>query len=70
MIEGFVLGTSHYLILAAFAWSGYALEAALLWWLPRHIGTSYIQLFLSWAPHYPMEETGRYRDTPTTSCAR
>ena len=63
MIEGFALGASHYMILAAFAWSGYALEAALLWWLPRHIGTSYIQLFLSWAPHYPMEQTGRYRDT-------
>jgi beta-carotene hydroxylase len=63
VIEGVALRTSFYLILAALAWSGYALEALFLWWLPRHIGASYIQLFLSWAPHYPMEEKGRYRDT-------
>src|SRR5215468_9374474 len=36
---------------------------ALIWWLPRHIGTSYISLFLSWAPHHPAKEKGRYRDT-------
>ena len=63
IVEGVALNTSFYVILTALAWSGHAIEAALLWWLPRHIGTSYIQLFLSWAPHHPMEETGRYRDT-------
>jgi beta-carotene hydroxylase len=63
IIEGVALRTVHFAILAALAWSGFALEAALIWWLPRHIGTSYIQLFLSWAPHHPMEEKGRYRDT-------
>ncbi|NQY15416.1 MAG: fatty acid desaturase [Henriciella sp.] len=53
----------HYGILFALAWSGYALEAALLWWLPRHIGLTYIQYYLSWAPHNPGLTKGRYRDT-------
>ena len=52
-----------YITLFVLAWSGFALEAALLWWLPRHIGLSYILFFLSWAPHFPGEKTGRYRDT-------
>lgn len=54
---------SFYAILFALAWTGFALEAALLWWLPRHIGLSYIQFYLSWAPHHPGKRTGRYRDT-------
>ncbi len=61
--EGTILSLSYYAILTALAWSGHALEAAFIWWLPRHIAMTYIQLFLSWAPHHPMEETGRYRDT-------
>lgn len=52
-----------YTVLFTLAWSGFALEAALLWWLPRHLGLSYIQFFLSWAPHHPGIEKGRYRDT-------
>lgn len=63
MIESVILNTGFYAVLTGLAWSGFAIEAALLWWLPRHIGLSYIQLFLSWAPHHPMEEKGRYRDT-------
>jgi beta-carotene hydroxylase len=63
VLEAVALQTSHYAILTALAWSGFALEALLLWWLPRHIGISYISLFLSWAPHHPMIEQGRYRDT-------
>jgi len=63
VLEAILLRTGHFVVLAALAWTGYAIEAALLWWLPRHIGTSYIQLFLSWAPHHPMQEKGRYRDT-------
>lgn len=50
-------------ILFAMAWTGHALVAALVWWLPRHIGTTYIQFFLSWAPHHPARGIGRYRDT-------
>jgi beta-carotene hydroxylase len=63
LAEAAVLVISYYTILTVLAWSGFALQALLLWWLPRHIATSYVQLFLSWAPHYPMEEKGRYRDT-------
>ncbi len=61
--EGTILSLSYYAILTTLAWTGFALEAALIWWLPRHIAMTYIQIFLSWAPHHPMEETGRYRDT-------
>jgi beta-carotene hydroxylase len=50
-------------VLFASAWSGYAIEAALIWWLPRHVGQTYIGYWLSWAPHHPATETGRYRDT-------
>ena len=57
------LSFSYYAIFTTLAWTGHAIEAALIWWLPRHIAMTYILLFLSWAPHYPMEETGRYRDT-------
>jgi beta-carotene hydroxylase len=50
-------------VLFASAWSGHAIEAALIWWLPRHVGQTYIGYWLSWAPHHPATETGRYRDT-------
>lgn len=63
VIEALFQQTAYYAILAIAAWSGYAVEAALLWWIPRHLGMAYIQLFLSWAPHYPADEKGRYRDT-------
>ncbi|MEJ5975369.1 fatty acid desaturase [Novosphingobium sp. PS1R-30] len=47
----------------AMAWQGYAIEVALLWWLPRHIGLSYIHAVLSWAPHQPHSGVGRYDST-------
>jgi beta-carotene hydroxylase len=51
-------------VLFTMAWSGYAIEAALIWWLPRHIGLSYIRFYLSWAPHHPREgKKGRYENT-------
>lgn len=50
-------------ILFALAWSGYALEAFFLWWLPYHIALSYLVFFLSWAPHHPGTKQGRYQDT-------
>ena len=37
--------------------------ALMLWWLPMQIATIYTQITLSWAPHHPMQEKGRYRDT-------
>ena len=53
---------AFYTLLISLAWSGFALEAALLIWLPRHIGLSYITFFLAWAPHTGLK-TGRYKDT-------
>lgn len=51
-------------VLFTMSWNGYAIEAALLWWLPRHVGLSYIRFYLSWAPHHPREgKTGRYENT-------
>lgn len=50
-------------ILGTLAWNGYALEALLLWWLPLQIAITYIIFFLSWAPHHPGNEQGRYRNT-------
>ena len=50
-------------ILGTRAWNGYALEALLLWWLPMQIALTYIIFFLSWAPHHPGNERGRYRNT-------
>lgn len=54
---------TYFSILFALAWSGHALEAALVWWLPRHLAVTYIQYYLSWAPHHPARALGRYRDT-------
>ncbi|MEO1489189.1 MAG: fatty acid desaturase, partial [Pseudomonadota bacterium] len=53
----------HIAILGALAWNGYALEALFLWWLPYQIAITYIIFFLSWAPHHPFGEQGRYRNT-------
>lgn len=50
-------------ILGALAWNGYAMEALFLWWLPYQIAITYIVFFLSWAPHHPGTEQGRYRNT-------
>jgi beta-carotene hydroxylase len=47
----------------AMAWGGYALVVAAIWWLPRHIGLSYIRFYLSWAPHHPRDGQGRYFNT-------
>jgi len=61
--EGLIYSLMYLGILFGLAWSGYAIEAALLWWLPRHIALPYIQYYLSWMPHHPGIETGRYTDT-------
>ena len=50
------------------AWSGFAIEALVLWWLPKQIGLAYIRLFLSWLPHHPGKGRGRYRDTRAWKC--
>ncbi|MEM1149644.1 MAG: fatty acid desaturase [Pseudomonadota bacterium] len=63
VLDAVVYNLVFYGTLFAMAWNGYAIEAALLWWLPRHLALTYIQFFLSWAPHHPGLTTGRYRDT-------
>lgn len=50
-------------ILSALAWNGLALEAFFLWWLPLQIALTYVDFYLSWAPHHPAKATGRYLDT-------
>ncbi|EHQ58744.1 fatty acid desaturase [gamma proteobacterium HIMB55] len=50
-------------ILCGMALNGLAIEAALLWWLPWHIGITYIHFYLAWAPHNPGCSVGRYSDT-------
>ena len=39
------------------------MEAWLIWVLPLILAGVYIRFFLSWAPHHPGDEMGRYRDT-------
>jgi len=63
LLDAALYNLAFYFILIGLAWSGHAIEAALLWWLPRHIGMTYIQYYLSWAPHHPATDKGRYRDT-------
>ena len=63
ILDGVIYNLVYFSVLFAMAWSGYALEAALLWWLPKHIAFIYISYYLSWAPHHPGVEQGRYRDT-------
>lgn len=64
LVETMVLQLIFMATLFTMAWNGYAIEAALIWWLPRHIGLSYIRFFLSWAPHHPREgRMGRYENT-------
>ncbi len=41
----------------------FPLETLFLWWLPSKIAFSYLAVYFSWLPHYPMKDTGRYRDT-------
>ena len=63
MLEGFWVTRLAWFLMAGLCWTGYALEALLLWWLPLQFAIVYTQITLSWAPHHPMIETGRYRDT-------
>lgn len=58
-----VIVLTHFAILFAAAYYGYALEAFLLWWLPLKLGAIYIRVYLSWLPHFNGGKTGRYKDT-------
>lgn len=63
MMEAVIMRVAFMLILYVLAWTGYAIEAALLWWLPLQFAQVYIPYYLSWKPHHPGKQTGRYKDT-------
>ena len=63
ILDGVIYQSIYLVIMFTLAWTGYAIEAALLWWLPKQIATTYIEYYLSWAPHHPGKEQGRYTDT-------
>ena len=63
VLEALACRSVYLLVLFTMAWAGYALEAALLWWVPILLSQIYIRYYLSWKPHHPAVETGRYRDT-------
>ncbi len=50
--------------LSILAWTGHAIAAAMVWWLPRQLALSYIRFTFSWAPHHPRTQAkGRYGNT-------
>ena len=55
-----LLGTLFFIGMAT---AGYAMEVALLWWLPRWIALIHIHVFFGWEPHFPHASTRRYRQT-------
>ena len=63
IIDVIVFGAIYTSVLFTMAWTGHAIEAALLWWLPRQITVTYVNYYLSWMPHRPAEQQGRYKDT-------
>lgn len=63
ILEAILVTRLAWVLMAVLAWSGLALEVLMLWWIPRQIAGIYTPVTLSWAPHHPMKETGRYRDT-------
>ncbi len=63
IFESLLTNISYWTILIIFVWLGFGLEVACIWWIPRLIALGYVRMTLSWAPHHPMEEQGRYRNT-------
>ena len=41
----------------------FPIEKLLLWWIPKKIAFSYIAVYFSWYPHYPLVDRGRYKNT-------
>lgn len=62
-LQQIVIMVSQMTVFIVCAYFGFALEALLIWWLPHKIAAIYLQIYLSWLPHYPAKETGRYKDT-------
>jgi len=45
------------------ALAGYAMELAMVWWLPRWFGLIHTHVFFSWETHFPHGGRGRYDNT-------
>ncbi|HYD25727.1 MAG TPA: fatty acid desaturase [Croceibacterium sp.] len=45
------------------ALAGYALEVAMVWWLPRWLALIHTHVFFGWETHHPQTGTGRYDNT-------
>ena len=63
MLDILIVNIFYLAVLFGMASTGHAIEAALLWWLPKNISMVYVEHYLSWMPHHPGKETSRYRDT-------
>ena len=63
MLDAVLMNSAYLVFMFVMAWAGYAIEMALLWWLPKLLGETYLTYYLAWAPHHPGDEQGRYRDT-------
>ena len=63
IMDAVLMQSAYLLIMFTLAWTGHAIEAAFLWWIPKMIAETYLLYFLAWAPHHPGVEQGRYRDT-------
>lgn len=63
MMDAVLMQLAYLAIMFAMAWSGHALEAFFLWWLPKFIAEYHLLYYLSWAPHHPGHQQGRYKDT-------
>lgn len=55
-----LVGTLFFICMAL---SGYAMEIAMVWWLPRWFALIHTHVFFSWETHFPHEGRGRYDNT-------
>ncbi len=63
VLDAVLMQSAYIIIMFLLAWTGHAIEALFLWFIPKLIGETYLIYYLAWAPHHPGNEQGRYRDT-------
>ena len=63
IIDAVLMQSLYLSILFVMAWTGHALEAFFLWWLPKFLAEFHLNYYLAWKPHQPGVEQGRYRGT-------
>ena len=54
---------THIAVLITASFTGFAVEAWLLWYVAGWLGRFWLSLVFGWLPHHPHAEVGRYRDT-------